>query len=202
MAEITRLGVFGSAFNPPHLAHLVFLEEARWQLDLDRVLVVPTGVPYHKESNGGPGPAARLQLASAAFGTQEGVEVSDIEVRRPGPSYTYETLEQIADRDEKTEIVLLMGADAARGFSEWQRPGRILKLARLGIAARSGVSREQVLTGVEDLKAADRIDFFDMPRVDISSSLIRHRIEEGRPFVHLVPAAVAQMIENEDMYGN
>lgn len=201
MAETTHLGVFGSAFNPPHLAHTVFLGEARWQLGLDRVLIVPTGVPYHKGSNGGPGPVARLDLARAAFGDVEGVEVSEIEVKRPGPSYTYETLGEIADREENTEIHLLMGADAAKEFSGWQQPERILELARIGIASRQGVNQEQVEEVFEGLGASERIDFFDMPQVDISSSLVRHRIEEGKPFSHLVPTAVAEMIENEDMYG-
>lgn len=201
MAETTHLGVFGSAFNPPHLAHTIFLGEARAQLGLDRVIVVPTGVPYHKESNGGPGPVARLELARAAFEGAEGLEVSDIEVKRPGPSYTYETLEEIADREKNIEIHLLMGADAAQDFSGWQQPERILELARIGIASRPGVDRQQVEEVFEGLGASSRIEYFDMPQVDISSSLVRQRIEEGQPFRHLVPTAVAQMIENEDMYG-
>ena len=202
MAEITRLGVFGSAFNPPHLAHTIFLGEARAHLGLDRVMVVPTPLPYHKDMNGGPFRVPHLNLARAAFGGIAGVEVSDIEVKRPGPSYTYETLEEIADREENTEIHLLMGADAARDFSGWQQPERILELARIGIASRPGIGREQVETVFEGLGASGRIEFFEMPLVDISSSLVRRRVEEGEPFSHLVPTAVAEMIENEDMYGN
>lgn len=201
MAEAGRVGVFGSAFNPPHLAHLVFAGEAFWQLELDQLIVVPTGIPYHKESEGGPGPAARLELARAAFAGVDGVEVSDTEVKRPGPSYTYETLEEIADQYGKYEIHLLMGADAAKDFSGWQQPERILELARIGIASRPGVEKQEVTAEFEGLGASDRISFIEMPQVDISSSLIRHRIEENRPFRHLVPTAVAQMIENEDTYG-
>lgn len=200
MAE-RSIGVFGSAFNPPHLAHQIFLAEAAWQLGLDQVKVVPTGDPYHKEIESDPGAEVRFRLAEAAFGGQAGVEVSAIEVRREGPSYTCDTLEEIADPLGKYETHLLMGADAARGFAGWRSPDRILELARIGIALRPGLGREEVEPVFEALGAAGRVDYIDMPQIGISSSLIRRRIGNKEPFRHLVPTKVAQMIENEDTYG-
>jgi nicotinate-nucleotide adenylyltransferase len=197
-----RLGVFGSSFNPPHLAHLVFLGEARWRLGLSRVIVVPTGDAYHKEPESDPGSEARLRMTEAAFSKVEGVEVDRTEVRKPGPSYTCDTLEVIAGRNETSEIHLLMGADAALGFAGWHRPERILELARIGIAPRPGTGRAEVETVFAGMDADDRVDFIEMPEVDISSTLIRRRLDAGEPFRHLVPTAVAQMIENEDTYGN
>lgn len=197
-----QLGVFGSSFNPPHLAHLVFIGEAMWQLGLSRVIVVPTGDAYHKESETDPGPEARLRMTEFAFSNVEGIEVDRTEVRREGPSYTCDTLEEIAGRNETSEIHLLMGADAALGFNGWHRPERILELARIGIAPRPGIGQEEVETVFAGMDATDRVDFIEMPEVDISSTMIRRRLDAGEPYRHLVPAAVAQMIENEDTYGN
>ena len=197
-----RLGVFGSSFNPPHLAHLAVIDAAIRQLGLDRVIVVPTGDAYHKESERDPGGAERLQLAAAAFAGIEGVEVSAMEIEREGPSYTCDTLQEIADRDPDTEIHLLMGADAAKDIGSWHRPQRILELARVAVAPRAGVPREDVEAAFSELGAGDRVEFLEMPEVDISSTAIRRQITEGEPVGHLLPADVAQMIENGDTYGN
>ena len=200
MAE-GRIGVYGSAFNPPHIAHRIFLAEATWQLGLDRVIVVPTGDPYHKVIEADPGAEVRFRLAEAAFGDLPGVEVSPVEVEREGPSYTCDTLSAIADRDGKDEIHLLMGADAAQGFAGWKSPDRILETARIGIALRPGFRREEIESVFDSVAGGDRIEFFEMPQTDISSTLIRERVGAKRPFRHLVPTKVAQMIDNEDTYG-
>ena len=197
-----HLGIFGSSFNPPHLAHLTVIEEARRQLGLDRVIVVPTGDPYHKDVGPDPGPGVRLRLAEAAFGGLEGVEVSATEIEREGPSYTCDTLEGIADRNPDNEIHLLMGADAAKTIGGWHQPRRILELARVAVAPRTGVPRQDVESAFATMGAEDRVEFIEMPEVAISSSLIRRRLADGEPVGHLLPAEVAQMIENEDTYGN
>ena len=93
-----------------------------------------------------------------------------------------------------------MGADAACGFSEWKRPERILELARIAVAHRSGTERETVEEVFSGLGADDRLGWVKMPRIDISSSMVRGRAEAGQPLSHLVPEAVAEMIENEGMY--
>lgn len=201
MAE-KRLGLFGSSFNPPHPAHLAVIEAATRQLGLDRVIVVPTGDAYHKDSGQDPGPTVRLRLAEAAFAGLPGVEVSPIEVEREGPSYTCDTLEEIADRNPDTEIHLLMGADAATHFGGWHRPQRILELSKVAVAPRAGVSREDVESAFSELGAGDRVEFLEMPEVDISSTVIRQRIAEEEPDGQSLPADVAQTIENEDTYGN
>lgn len=172
------------------------------QLELDRVIVVPTGDPYHKESGRDPGASVRLRLAEAAFAGLDGVEVSPDEVDREGPSFTSDTLEEIASRNPDTEIHLLMGADSAKGIGEWQRPQRILELARVAVAPRTGVSRDDVELAFTEVGAGDRVEFLEMPEVAISSSLVRQRIANGEPVGHLLPAEVAQIIENEGTYGN
>ena len=194
--------MLGSAFNPPHLGHLVLAQEAGARLGLEAVVLVPTGRAPHKEIEDDPGADVRGEMARLAAGEDAGLEVSDLELRRDGPSYTFETLEELGAERPGVELVWLMGADAALGLEEWKRPERIVELARLGIAMREGVVRsdlDEVLgrLGVEEERAAA----IEMPTIGISSSEIRRRVREGRPIRHLVPEPVAQLIAERGLYG-
>lgn len=199
---MTRLGVFGSSFNPPTIGHAVLLAEAGWQLSLDRILVVPTGEAWHKPVTGAPPARARMALAEAAFGSPDGIEVSPVEVSREGPSYTCDTLEVIHSSNPDSQIYFLSGSDAALGIGGWHRPERVLELARFAVAPRSDIARDAVSDAFDEIGAGDRIEFFEMPRIEVSSTLVRDRIGAGRPWKHLVPHGVAQMIENEELYGS
>jgi len=198
---VTRLGVFGSSFNPPTLGHAVLLAEAGWRLELDRIIVVPTGEAWHKSTAGAPSGETRMAMAEAAFGHLEGIEISDAEVVREGPSYTCDTLEAIRSSNPDSQIHFLSGSDAALGIGGWHRPERVLELATVAVAPRSEIARDSVGEVFESLGARDRLEFFEMPRIEVSSSLVRERIEAGHPWRHLVPHGVAQMIDNEDLYG-
>lgn len=198
---MTRIGVFGSSFDPPTLGHLILLEESRFALGLDRTIVVPTGLAWHKEHSGAQDPELRLELSRAAFGPLEWAEIDDREVRREGPSYTCETLEEIQSSNPDSQIYLLTGADAASGLGKWHRPERVLELATVAVAPRSDIPREAVEAVFEGLGGSDRLEFFEMPEVDISSTLVRERIGSGGPWRHLVPHGVTEMIDNEDLYG-
>lgn len=196
-----RIGVFGSSFNPPTLGHVVLLAEARWRLGLDRIIVVPTGQAWHKDSEGVPSAELRLKLAEAAFGDQDGVEISDTEVIREGPSYTCDTLEEIHSANPDSQILLVAGSDAALGIGNWNRPERVLELAGFAVAQRFEFSRDAVERAFAELGHDDRVDFFEMPRVEISSTLVRERKTAGLPWRHLVPPGVPEIVENEDLYG-
>ena len=198
---MAELGVLGSAFNPPHLGHISLLGAAIEQLGLDEVIAVPTGDPYHKEVDRDPGREARVRLAEAAFGGISGVSVSRIEVDRDGPSYTCDTLEGIEDLYPDSEIHLLMGADSAKGFAGWHRPERILELAKVVVAPRSGVTRQEVESVFAGLGAAGSLRFLEMPEIEVSSTEVRQLIHKGEAYRQLVPRPVAEIIENEDLYG-
>ena len=200
-SESARIGVFGSAFNPPHLGHVAILAAAIEQLDMDRVLVVPTGNSYHKEVDMDPGKEVRLRLAEAAFGSISGVGISRVEVDGDGPSYTCETLEEIERLFPDSEIQLLMGADAAKNFAGWHRPERILELASVAVAPRIEVARGEVESAFAGLGVKSRFHFLEMDEVAISSSRVRQLIGNGGDYRHLVPQPVAEIIENEDLYG-
>jgi nicotinate-nucleotide adenylyltransferase len=194
--------VLGSAFNPPHLGHMVLAQEAAAQLGLSRVLLVPTGRAPHKEISDDPGASVRLEMASAAAnGDLTEVERFEVEEaqRSAEPSYAFRTLEALASqRDE--ELVWIMGADAAAGLDRWRDPKRILELARVAVAERRGVEREAVEDVLERLGGAQRASFLEMPEIGISSSMVRERVAAGRPIRYLVPDAVADVIERRGLY--
>jgi nicotinate-nucleotide adenylyltransferase len=197
---VTRTGILGGTFNPPHIAHLVCAGEALDQLGLERVLLMPVASPPHKPSLDDPGPAARVALCRLAAEGEDGVEVSTLEVERGGVSYTVDTLGALHERHPEDELTFIVGGDMARSLPSWREPEAVLRLATLAVAEREGVRRDDITATLAPLHDGDRVVFFDMPRLDISSSSIRARIAAGRRVRHLVPCAVAQEIERRGLY--
>ena len=193
------IGVLGSAFNPPHLGHLALAQEALWQLGLAEVVLVPTGQAPHKRIADDPGGEARMEMTRLAVGNDDRFSVSALEVERAGPSYTYETLEALAQRGDR-ELVFVMGADAAVGLESWRDPGRVVEVARLAVARRAGVSDADVAEVMRSLGCEARATMLEMPQFGVSSSAVRERAKEGRPLRYLVPDAVADFIEEEGIY--
>jgi nicotinate-nucleotide adenylyltransferase len=194
------IGVLGSAFNPPHLGHLALAQEALWQLGLSEVILVPTGEAPHKTIAEDPGRELRTTMTRLAAAEDSRFSVSSLEVDREGPSYTYETLELLAAERGQTELVFVMGADAAVGLESWREPERVAELARLAVARRSGVSDADVMAVLRSLGAADRATMLEMPQFGVSSSAVRERARAGRPLRYLVPEAVARVIEEKGIY--
>ncbi len=194
------IGVLGSAFNPPHLGHLALAQEALWQLGLDEVVLVPTGEAPHKRIPDDPGRELRLAMTRLAAADDSRFSVSTLEVERDGPSYTYETLELLARERGEPDLVFVMGADAAVGLESWRKPERVVELARLAVARRSGVSEADVAAVMRSLGAAGRATMLEMPQFGVSSSAVRERAAAGRPLRYLVPEAVARFIEEKGVY--
>jgi nicotinate-nucleotide adenylyltransferase len=180
-----RIGVFGGAFDPPHVAHLVVAQEARHRLGLARLLVVPAGVPPHRPPPATPA-QTRLRLAEAAFAGEPDTEVSRIEVDRPGPSYTVDTLAALAGAGE---LVLVLGADQYAALPGWRDPDRIRALALIAVAARPGSP-----------PPADGAVALPVPPLAVSSSELRRRIGVGEPVRHLVPEGALRVITTEGLY--
>jgi nicotinate-nucleotide adenylyltransferase len=197
---VASVGIFGGTFNPPHVGHLVCAGEARAQLGLEHVVLVPAGDPPHKRVPGDPGPEHRLAMCELAAEDETWLSVSGIEVGRPGPSYTVDTLRQVHANHPGDELTFIVGGDMAWSLPSWREPKAILGLARLAVAERSGVRREDLRERLGSLCGADRIEFIDMPRLDISSSDIRRRVVGGRPIRHLVPGRVASYLEQRRLY--
>jgi nicotinate-nucleotide adenylyltransferase len=194
------IGVLGSAFNPPHLGHLALAQEALWQLELSEVVLMPTGDAPHKRIADDPGREPRLAMTRLAAADDSRFSVSTLEVDRDGPSYTYETLELLADQRADTELVFVMGADAAVGLESWRAPERVVELARIAVARRSGVSDAEVAAVMRSLGADGRATMLEMPQFGVSSSAVRERAAGGRPLRYLVPESVARFIEEKGIY--
>jgi nicotinate-nucleotide adenylyltransferase len=194
------IGILGGTFNPPHMGHLVMAQEALDQLDLDRVVLMPVAVPPHKEAREDPGAAARLELCRLAVAGDERFAVSSLEIDRGGASFTVDTLKELHDVEPQHDLTFIVGGDMAQSLPAWREPEAILALARLAVAEREGVRREDIARRLDSLHDGSRVVFFDMPRIDISSSSIRRRVGEGRPVRYLVPDAVAEAIAQQGLY--
>jgi nicotinate-nucleotide adenylyltransferase len=197
-----RLGILGGAFNPPHLGHLILAQDAHAQLGLDRVVFVPYAEPSHRQLEDDPGAEVRLTMCELAVGVDARFGVSRVEIDRGGPSFTVDTLRELARRAPSDELVLLVGGDQAAALGSWRSPEEILSLARLAVAERDEWRREEIVERLGGLCSPDRVHFFDMPRVEISSSLVRRRARSGQPIRYLVPDKVANFVGAQSLYGS
>jgi nicotinate-nucleotide adenylyltransferase len=196
-----RVGILGGTFNPPHLAHLVCAQEAHAQLGLDRVVLMPAGEPPHKQlAPGDPSPETRYELCQAAVADDERFAVSRVELDRPGRSFTADTLRLLCEQRPQDELTFIVGGDMAASFPSWHEPEAVLSLATLAVAERVGAKREAIERELAPLAGAERVAFFEMPRIDVSSSLVRERVAAGRPIRYLVPDAVADAIAAAGLY--
>jgi len=196
-----RIGILGGTFNPPHLGHLVCAQEAYRELQLDRVMLIPARIPPHKPVEHEPGPEHRLRLCQLAIEGDDRFSVSQLELERDGPSYTVDTLEALSSQTPNNELFLVVGGDIAAGLPKWHRPERVLEVATLAIAKRRGTSRHSVAAALDSLRGGDRACFFSMPRIGVSSTMIRRRVAAGQPIRYLVPDRVAEYISRHELYG-
>ncbi len=199
-----RSGILGGTFDPPHLAHLVLAAAARRTLDLDRVLLVPAGDPWRKAGSGVSPAADRLALTRAAVAdVLPWAEVSEIEVRRSGPSFTAETLEELQAEAPGAEWWFILGWDALADLPNWSRPERILELARLALAERGDEAAAAALprVAVEAFpELAERVDRVPIPRLAVAASELRRRLRAGEPTAPLLPGGVRELIAGRGLY--
>lgn len=182
------------------MGHLICAQEARWQLELDEVTLVPMGRAPHREIVPEPGAEVRLELCRLATGGNDWLSVSAMEIERDAPSYTAGTLARLREESPGDELTLILGADQAVHLGSWREPERVLSLADVAVAAREGMEREAVLRRLDGLGENATIVFFDMPRIDVSSTLIRERVAERRPVRYLVSDGVRAVIEDRGLY--
>ena len=190
-----KVGIFGGTFDPIHIGHLILAEQARDRLRLDRVLFVPARVPPHKQTAAAHADH-RYRMACLATEDHPHFAVSDLELRREGPSYTVDTLRVLkAEAPEDAQHYLLLGADSARDLEQWKSFETLLGSATVVVMGRPGV-------GQEDLPASvgRQATYLSTPLLGISSSGIRRLVREGGTVRYLVPAAVEAYIRSEGLY--
>ena len=190
-----RLGVLGGTFDPPHLAHLVLGDAAREQLGLERVLWVPAGTPWRKQERDVTPAGHRIAMVERAIAGNEAFELCRLEVEREGPSYSVETLEELRAQHVDAELYFIIGQDALDDLPNWREPERLVDLATLAVAARSGAAGRETPAGRDA-----RIEWIEMPRLDISATGLRRRAAQGLSLRYLVPAAVEEYILQHGLY--
>jgi nicotinate-nucleotide adenylyltransferase len=163
------------------------------------VVLMPMGEAPHKEIEQDPGSDERYLMCVLAASGAEWLDASRAEIDRPGPSYTVDTLRELT-AEQPAEIVWLLGADQAMSLPQWRDPEEVLRLAALAVTRRAGVGEDDVRRSVAGLAGADRVRFFDMPTIDVSSTVIRERVAGRRPFRFFVPERVAHRIEEVGLY--
>jgi nicotinate-nucleotide adenylyltransferase len=194
------VGILGGTFNPPHIGHLICAQEALIRLQLDTVVWVPAGVPPHREVEDDPGPEARFEMCELAVSSDERFALSRVELEREGPSYTVDTLRAMRSSAPDDELFLILGGDQAASLRSWHEPEEVLKLATIAVAERTGWPRPAIGVRLSGLRGAERLVFFEMPRVDVSSSMVRRRAREGKPIRYLVTDKVANYIGAQSLY--
>jgi nicotinate-nucleotide adenylyltransferase len=196
-----RVGIFGGAFNPPHIGHLVCAQEALLQLELDRVVFMPVGEAPHREIEGDPGAEARLEMVELAVAGDERFATSRMELDREGPSYTSDTLAQLHEESPDDELFLILGGDQAAALASWHEPEKVLERATVAVFERASWGRNAIVIKIGRLAGARNVRYLDMPMIQVSSSGIRRRVREGTPIRYLVPDNVASYIEEKALYG-
>ena len=196
-----RLGIFGGTFDPPHLGHLILAAEAQAQLKLEKVLFVLTADPPHKRSRQITPVEDRLAMVEAAVKGQDIFELSRVEIDRPGPHYSLDTMQLLAKQYVGKGLVYLIGGDSLRDLPEWNRPEEF-------IAACSAIGvmrRPRTRIDLDDLEKAlpglsTKLEFVDAPLLEISSSEIRERVHDGGHFRFYLPGAVYEIIRQRGLY--
>jgi nicotinate-nucleotide adenylyltransferase len=196
-----RIGIYGGTFNPPHTGHRKAAQEAIRALKLDKLLIIPTAEPPHKELPGVTAAAKqRLELARLCFGDVAGAEISDMELRRGGKSYTIDTVSELRRQWPEAELWLVMGGDMFLTVDRWYRADELLREAGVAVSARAG-EREDILHKAEALEARGaRVRFIDTPPIVISSTALRESLREAGGREYLTEAVYAFVVKNR-LYG-
>ena len=188
-----RIGVLGGTFDPPHIGHLIVADQVLHALDLDRVLLVPANKPWQKVDGRDITPAdKRLAMTRAAVGDAEGLEVSDIEIRLGGPSYTTVTLDALDREFPEAEWRVIVGADAAAGLDTWHNTEKLRQQADIVVVNRPGADFKPP-TGWQ-------WELVEIPSVAISGTGLRRRVAMGHSINFLTPAAVIEHISQWNLY--
>lgn len=200
-----KIGILGGTFDPIHLGHLIIAEQARDQYGLDQVLLIPSGHSYFKDNRAQKVLPAltRLEMTRKAVSDYPPFEVSDIEVLRSGNTYTYETLEELADLHPEAELYFIVGADTVCSMSTWREPARIFAACTVLAAMREDqVDPESFEQGIKDLENRfhARIRTISIPNIGISSTQIRERAGNGKSIHYLVPNALESYIIENGIY--
>jgi nicotinate-nucleotide adenylyltransferase len=198
-----RLGVFGGTFDPPHVGHLILASESLAQLGLHKVLWVLTATPPHKQPNAISALEERLAMLRLAIGDNPAFEISDMDMRRSGPHYTYDTMRLLEREYPDAELVLILGGDSLHDLPSWHRPAELVAACHeIGIMRRPADSIDLAQLEQELPGLTKKARLVDAPLLEIASHEIRSRARRSLPFRYFVPPAVYDYIVQHRLYSD
>ena len=186
-----KIGILGGSFNPPHIGHMILAEFVKEHLNLDRIIFIPCNIPPHKSKREIVPGKHRLRMLELALKGRKDYLVSDLELKRGGISYTVDTLMTLKKKYSKDKLFLIIGSDLYQDFSTWYKPEEIKKLVKLVVVVKTLLKKKE-----------KNIIFLKMPRIEISSSLIRERLRKGLSIRWFVPEEVRKYILRNKLYVN
>lgn len=196
-----KLGIFGGTFDPPHLAHLILASEAHYQLELDLVLWVLTRNPPHKGGISKASVDDRLNMLSSAIADNQAFEISRIEIDRPGPHFAADTMGMLVDQFTQAELFYLMGGDSLRDLPTWERPSEFLAACHaVGVMRRPGDNIDLSKLEAHLPGITQKVSIVETPLIEISGTLIRGYISEGKPFRYYLPDRVYKIVLKRGLY--
>lgn len=197
-----KVGIMGGTFDPIHIGHLMLAEQAYDKFGLDKVLIMPTGNPPHKDNSVSATTKHRVQMARLAIENNKHFELSLIEVERSGYTYTYETLEELTKKNPDVEYYFIIGADSLLDFDKWKEPQRICQNATLLVATRYNLSSEELENQIDEVahKYNAKIYSLETPNIDISSKLLRTLVNTGKSIKYYVTTDVERYIYKNKLY--
>lgn len=187
-----KIGLFGGSFNPPHLGHMLFAQEAMIQCDLDEIWFIPVNIPPHKESDHLASNRDRYDLLKACTEGNPRFSVLTIELEREGPSYTIDTVKRLKKMYPDFQFYFLIGGDMIDYLPHWERIDELITLIPFIGVRRPGYEA--------DSDYAKYVHYIDMVQVDFSSTDIRKRIRDGKPVTYMVPEAVERLMKERGLY--
>ena len=197
-----RVGILGGTFDPMHNGHLAIAREARVELELEEVLFLPTGRPWMKAGQTITSAEHRMAMVRLAIAGHTWCHLSTMEVDRPGPTYTVDTLDELRREHGTTvDFYFILGWDSLPELPRWREPLRIIQLCTLVALPRPGSARPDIAAIEKQVPGLlRRLVILEKPEVDVSGTEIRERIAEGKPIADLVPAAVESYIREKGLY--
>jgi len=197
-----NIGVMGGTFDPVHLAHIAVAEEAKRQVNLEKVIFIPAGKPWLKVDSYITPAEKRLKMLQLALSDKPEFEISTMEIDRTGYTYTIDTISELkANCTPEDELFFIMGYSSLAELPEWKEPSLLIKLCRLVVAPRLGHTVPDMNSLEEEIPGlSDRIILLDRPEMDVSASEIRGRVRQGLSISHLVPEAVESYIKQNRLY--
>ena len=196
-----KIGVLGASFDPIHIGHLMLAQQAKERLGLDKVLLVPTKTPYHKK-NTMLSFDKRLDMVKATIFDNEDLELSDIESRIEGNSYTFDVINLLKGDYPDDEFYFIMGTDSLINFKTWHRYEELATLATFVVFKRPGDREDQIISAKEDfLSISDSLVYFDDLQMEISSTFLRRSIKENKSIRYLVDDKTLKWIKDTGYYG-